>query len=198
MARPKADPSTPSTPTRIVDAAIPVFASQGYDAAKLADIAAAADIRRPSLLYHFSTKADLYSAVISRVFTHLGETVVRAQNSDGDFIQRLRATYVSYGDFLNHHPTTSRLIVRELIASEGPGRPIFLDRVVPLLDLIETWIRSEGKGQLHEGLNIRHAIMHVAGEILLRHAAVSVAGPLWGHVDDDLGWSVANRMFLKE
>jgi AcrR family transcriptional regulator len=198
MARPKVNPGAPSTPDRILDAAIPVFAGQGYDAAKLADIAAGADIRRPSLLYHFSTKAELYQAVIARVFADLGATLVRAQHTEGDFVTRLRAIYEAYGGFLSNHPTTSRLIVRELIASEGPGRPLFLDAVVPLLDLVETWMKDEGSGLLHEALNVRHALLHVAGEILLRHAAGSVAGPLWGPIEDDNGWRVANRMFLKE
>jgi len=198
MARPKANPDAPSTPSRILDAAVPVFAMYGFDAAKLADIAAAAEIRRPSLLYHFSSKSELYTAVISRVFADLGETLVRAQNTEGDFVERLRALHLAYGTYLQDHPTTSRLIVRELIASEGPGRPIFLDRVVPLLDMVETWIATEGRDLLNDDLNVRHAIMYVAGEILLRNGAVSVAGPLWGPIADDQGWSVAYRMFLKE
>jgi len=198
MARPKANPDVPCTRTRILDAAIPVFAAEGYDGAKLADIAAAIDIRRPSLLYHFSTKEHLYASVIAQVFSSLGARLAHARDSQGDFEVRLHTMYSAYSTYLREHPAAARLIVRELIAKDGPGRALFVERVVPLLELVERWIASEGAPLLHADLPIRHALMHVAGEVLLRHAAVQVSAPLWGPTPADQGWLIAARLFLKD
>jgi len=198
MARPKANPNLPSTRSRIVEAAIPVFASEGYDGAKLADIAAAIDIRRPSLLYHFSTKEALYASVIAQVFASLGQRLAEARDSEGDFPTRLHTMYSAYDGYLSAHPSAARLIVRELVADAGPGRALFVERVVPLLQLVEHWIAEAGQPYLHADLPIRHALMHVSGEILLRHASVHVSAPLWGPTPTDQGWQIASRLFLKE
>ena len=75
MGRPLASAAATATPERLLDAAEQCFA-QGYDAARLEDIAAAAGIRRPSLLYHFASKDDLYAAVVRRTFARLGAALL--------------------------------------------------------------------------------------------------------------------------
>lgn len=54
-----------ATRERIVEAARDVFISQGYRAASLRDVAAAAGITHPGLLKHFATKDLLLTAVIA-------------------------------------------------------------------------------------------------------------------------------------
>lgn len=66
MGRPRKDAFDEDTRERVLRAAEEAFGQHGYASARLADIAAAASIRRPSLLYHFKSKAALYGAVIER------------------------------------------------------------------------------------------------------------------------------------
>ena len=51
---------------RICCLAIEHFAERGYDGSSLNDIATLANMRKPSLYAHFSSKDDLYSVVFER------------------------------------------------------------------------------------------------------------------------------------
>jgi AcrR family transcriptional regulator len=65
---------TAGTKARILDAAVEVFGTQGYDAGSLREVAALAGISQAGLLHHFPNKVALLSAVIER----------RDQNANAD------------------------------------------------------------------------------------------------------------------
>ena len=77
MSRHTAQPDE-NTVLRVLDAAEREFAAVGYASARLADIAERVGIRRPSLLYHFDSKATLYRAVVERAFDQLGAELGRS------------------------------------------------------------------------------------------------------------------------
>src|SRR5688500_8499676 len=108
MGRPRAEEVTTSTRDRLLEAAEQEFADVGFEAAKLADIAARAGIRRPSLLYHFKTKEDLYGATVERAFTQLGVALQATMSAAGDFEARLLATVAGYARFVADHPNVAR------------------------------------------------------------------------------------------
>lgn len=54
--------------TRILDAAEDLFANKGYAATAVVDIAEAVGIRGPAIYKHYASKADIYTAVIDRLF----------------------------------------------------------------------------------------------------------------------------------
>lgn len=182
MGRPLADADALATPERLLDAAEQGFARMGFGATRLEDIAAAAGIRRSSLLYHYASKSSLYAAVVRRTFARLGAALMQAMARKVDFTERLDGVVTTYARFLEDHPAHATILVRELIDAEGPGREILLDEVVPLLDVIERFVRVEGHG-LVAGLPVRAAILQCASGIVLRSAAGALQGPLWGPVD---------------
>ena len=125
MGRPRADAHQISTPERILQAAGEAFAVHGYEA-RLSDIAKAASIRRPSLLYHFPTKEALYRAVVMRAFLGLGEALRLGRSVDGDFVTRLEGLTKAFVRYIDEHPTVARLVVREILADGGPGTIILM------------------------------------------------------------------------
>lgn len=52
------------TRRELLDAALNVFSQQGYQAARLEDIAAAAGVTRGAIYHHFSSKAGLFEALL--------------------------------------------------------------------------------------------------------------------------------------
>jgi AcrR family transcriptional regulator len=81
------------TRQRILDAAAVEFRDRGFAATRLADIAGRADLRTPSLYYHFDSKEELIEAVLSlsvnQTFDHV-QAKVAAVPADQP-LDRLRA-----------------------------------------------------------------------------------------------------------
>jgi AcrR family transcriptional regulator len=179
------------TADRVLDAAQREFAAVGYAPARLADISARAGIRRPSLLYHFPSKELLYRAVVLRAFDRLGAALMQFMGDDGEFVQQLEALVRTFAEFLDAQPSLAPIIVRELIDDPtydldtarrggGIGRKIMLEQVVPLLTLVEAFVRTRGHGHLRPNLPIRPALLQIVVNLLVHSAAGSLAGPLWG------------------
>ncbi len=181
MGRPRAEDVLVSTPQRVLEAAESVFAEQGYGPAKLADIAARAGIRRPSLLYHFKSKEELYQATVQRAFSDLGEALQTAMLASGSFEERLLETAQRYAQFLAEHEHIARLVLRELLDSNGPGpgTDILMTQVSPLVDAVEAFVGSVGDDVIAEGPPIRARVMCIASTLIMR-AAAQVRDALWG------------------
>lgn len=182
MGRPLASATATATPERLLDAAEQGFARQGYGATRLEDIAAAAGIRRPSLLYHYPSKEELYAAVVRRTFTRLGAALMEAMARQVSFAERVDGVVDTYAGFLAANPAHAQILVRELI-DDGPGRDILLGAVVPLLDVLERFVSVEGQGLLRPGLPVRAAVLQIASSIVLRSASGALQAPLWGPTD---------------
>lgn len=197
MGRPRADAHDTSTPDRILAAAERAFAREGF-AARLGDIAAQAEIRRPSLLYHFASKEVLYEAVVVRAFAKLGLALRLGREVAGDFETRLEAMARAFVRFVEEHPSVARLVVRELVAEDGPGTAILMGQVAPLLDEVERWIRAQDPGSLRDPQGIRAAMLHVTSDLLLRSASGSVRDALWGPLDEDRSWQLARALLLTD
>ena len=195
MGRPLASAAATATPERLLDAAEQCFA-QGYDAARLEDIAAAAGIRRPSLLYHFASKDDLYAAVVRRTFARLGAAQQSVLSRRLEFAARVDNMVDTYASFLADNPAHAQILVRELVDARGPGREILLGEVVPLLDLVERFLLVEGRELLRPDLPVRAAILQVASAIILRSASGALQQPLWGPIDQSR--ALARLLLFKE
>lgn len=81
------------TRNRILDAAEDVFHRQGVARTSLAEIAAAANVTRGAIYWHFKNKDDLFDAMCARVRLPLEAMVqASADDIDGDPLGKLRAT----------------------------------------------------------------------------------------------------------
>jgi AcrR family transcriptional regulator len=54
----------------ILDAAIPLFATAGYEQTRMSDIAARVGVTEPVIFQNFGTKAELFAAVLERATRH--------------------------------------------------------------------------------------------------------------------------------
>ena len=112
-------PRGDATRQSILDAAEQVFADLGYAAARLEDVAQAVGIRRPSIVYYFPGKQQLYDQVEQDIFASMHEFVLRrVEDADGP-MARLLALLDAWLDFLVARPTAARIIQR-LIADFRP------------------------------------------------------------------------------
>ena len=166
MGRPPKGTWDEATTDRLLKAAIVEFGRGGYRAARLEDIASAADVRRPSLLYHFGSKQALYDKVVTQAFTRLAAALAPALDTAGAFEQKLASVVAAMLTFEAQHRPLMSIIVRELVEphdATGAARR----ELSQIIDRLEDFVADQGTGTVPSGVPVRAAVMHLIGAHLL-------------------------------
>lgn len=195
MGRPRLAANDVATTERLLEAAQAEFGRIGFDAARLEDIARAAGISRPSLLYHFRSKDELYAAAVNESFARLGAALTGAIEMEGDFRTRFDAVVERYLAFIDGNPELVRLILRELLDGRGPGHQVLLTAGLPILDRIERFVRVDGRGLVRKKLPLRAALLDIVSGAVVRTASGPLREPLWGKTDRTL--ELAHSLFFE-
>src|SRR6201999_3606643 len=95
---------------QLLMAASDIFVDRGYHAAGMDEIAERAGVSKPVLYQHFSSKLELYLAVLQRHVENLVSGVRQALRTTTDNRQRLRAAIQAFFDFIEHDGQGYRLI----------------------------------------------------------------------------------------
>ena len=95
-----------------------VFVDRGFHAAGMDEIAERAGVSKPVLYQHFSSKLDLYLAVLQQHVDILVAGVRQALRTTTDNRQRLRAAVQAFFDFIEHDSQGYRLIFENDYGSE--------------------------------------------------------------------------------
>ncbi len=113
--------------TRILDAAEDLFANKGYEATSIVDIADTVGIRGPAIYKHYSSKDEVYNAVVDRLFEPMKAYMdLPAALAKGPSIELLEKLVKHHID----HPNIPRIIQQATLSSG--------DR---LEKLVEDWYR---------------------------------------------------------
>ena len=120
--------ATGSRPTRLprdqrrlqlLDAASEVFASKGYHAAAMDDIADAAGVSKPVLYQHFPSKLDLYLDLLDQSCDRLVEVVEEALASTDDNADRVIATVAAFYEFISSASGEFRFVFESDLTGDG-------------------------------------------------------------------------------
>lgn len=125
---------------RILQEATRLFAAQGYDGTSIQQIAAAAGITRPTLVYHFTSKEGLRDAVLGRIFAHWTAELPRllAAKGKGPRVDALLANLVG---FFRAEPALARLVLREALDRPDALRALLREHLHPWTGLLAEAVR---------------------------------------------------------
>ena len=115
------------TAQRLLDEAQILFASQGYDATSLRQIATAADIKEPGIYNHFASKEALYEAVLNRALTPLANAMADSVSQAGD-IRDYTDLPALMTDLLWAHPEMAGLFQQALQGDTESAGTILMQR----------------------------------------------------------------------
>ncbi|MGE8691682.1 MAG: TetR/AcrR family transcriptional regulator [Achromobacter sp.] len=105
---------------RILAEAAKLFARSGYDGSSVSDLAAAIGVSKAAIYHYFTTKQDIYDAIILAVLNGLtqsvGQDVARAEGAAA----RLRAFMVGHARYFEQHHAE---FVTMLIGYSGMALP---------------------------------------------------------------------------
>src|SRR5207248_7046887 len=105
----------------IVDVAAELFATKGYAATSIQDIADAVGILKGSLYHYINTKEDLLVSVVDEVHRHTGETIEAVGTVDGDAAVKL-AVFVEWHLAPTDHDVAKARVFFSEFAHVSPER----------------------------------------------------------------------------
>ncbi|MBB6521237.1 TetR/AcrR family transcriptional regulator [Pseudoteredinibacter isoporae] len=108
------------TKSRILAAAQKAFSETGFYGTSINSIAEAVNIKKPSLLHHFSSKEKLYGAVLEQVSNRLMTDLEHTMASTQDEKQQLLNVMDGFYRWSKEHPDEAILLLREML--DNPQR----------------------------------------------------------------------------
>jgi AcrR family transcriptional regulator len=100
----------PERRKRILDAAAEGFATRGYHATSVGQIAEAAGITKPVIYDHFASKRDLFVALLEQAREELLALGVEAMRADAPTEERVRSAVEAFFSYVDAHPATARVL----------------------------------------------------------------------------------------
>lgn len=135
----------------ILEAALDVFSQHGYRGATLDQIAAAAGISKPNILYYFEGKEEIHVTLLN----HLMKTwldPLRQMNVDGDPLTELLEYINRKLEMARDLPRESRLFANEVLQGAPRMGPHLQSSLKPLFDekcvLIQRWMDEGSLAQV--------------------------------------------------
>jgi AcrR family transcriptional regulator len=130
----------------VLDAAVAEFLARGYEHTTLAAIAERAQVSTATVFKHFHAKADIFGAVMARVFGNdlAGEV---PKPKAGDARAGLLAIGRDYAATLGRPETRAlfRVMIAEVPRFPELGRELYEKGKKPYLDRLHAYLRAEAK-----------------------------------------------------
>jgi AcrR family transcriptional regulator len=134
----------------ILTAAEELFATHGYAATRLEDVADTVGLTRAALFYYFRDKQALYDAMLKNAFGALAEhfnTVLTA--TKGSIAERLELSVEAFVDAVVARPSLARLILRYVAdAKEQPPQDLLSANNQILLNFWSLFQKGRKSGEL--------------------------------------------------
>ncbi|WP_299829042.1 TetR family transcriptional regulator C-terminal domain-containing protein [uncultured Roseobacter sp.] len=144
----------------ILDAALDVFSKHGYRGATLDQIAEAAGLSKPNILYYFDGKEEIHVTLLNQLMETWLDPLVTL-DPDGDPLQEILGYVQRKLDMARDLPRESRLFAGEILQGAPRMAPHLVTDLQPLFDekcaVIRAWME---KGALAT-VDPRHLIFSI-------------------------------------
>ncbi|MCR5855408.1 TetR family transcriptional regulator C-terminal domain-containing protein [Mesorhizobium sp. J428] len=129
----------------ILEAALEVFSTHGFRGSTIDQIAAAAGMSKPNLLYYFRRKEDIFTTLIQRLLdTWLAP--LRELDEEGDPTTELRSYIRRKIEMARDFPRESRIFANEILQGAPRILPMLEGELKQLVDekavIVRGWMRS--------------------------------------------------------
>jgi TetR/AcrR family transcriptional regulator len=163
----------------IIVAAEAIFAEQGFTAGRLTDIAARVVIQRPSIVYHFRDKRELYETVLSGLFGSLLGRIQRVLASGKPLENRIEDVVSAWVRFVGERPAAARILLREAADASSERSPVVAQYVEPIIHGIHNAIREGQRQGIFLPIDPFHFTLAVAGATIFFVAGKPTLAPAW-------------------
>lgn len=95
---------------QLLDTALEAFATDGFHATSMNDVAEAAGVTKPVLYQHFASKRQLYLELLEDVGARLGQVIQEATSSAGGPHQQVEKGFAAYFRFVHENRSAYQLL----------------------------------------------------------------------------------------
>ncbi len=131
----------------ILDAALNVFSLHGFRGATIDQIAEAAGMSKPNLLYYFASKEEIHRRLLTSMLD-LWLDPLREMDADGDPIPEIRSYIRRKLEMARDFPRESRLFANEMLQGAPHAIDVLEGELKQLVDakasVLESWM-AQGK-----------------------------------------------------
>lgn len=153
--------SSPGTPDvcdgarQILDAALEVFATHGYDGASVHAIASQAGVSKANVFHHFASKEALYLEVIRSAAQRWRENLAPVAQSNACFADQLKLLVHRIVNHLISDSAQSRVVLREMLENGALRGRELSEEIFADSFRIETGVfrRAQASGELRPGVD---------------------------------------------
>lgn len=164
-----------TTRDRILQAARPLFARNGFDGTSVRDITAAAGVNLAAVTYHFETKHQLYLALLDQIMQPIAERLVQATLGEGSPLDKIERVVRAFFEKVRENPDLASFIVREMVAGGTPSKPLVDTWKRQLPAVVGVLIEGQRLGQIRPGDPILLALSTMAQPVYLNLARPGIA-----------------------
>jgi AcrR family transcriptional regulator len=150
------------TSAQIRDAAMRLFARDGFDGTPIQAIADDVGITKQTLLYYYPSKEELRRATLGQLVEHWRQTLPRLLDAVTSGKGKFEALTGELVRFYRSDPDRARLILREMLDRPDDMRALLIEGLRPWLLLVAEYIRQgQASGILYEDVDPESYVMHI-------------------------------------
>lgn len=158
----------------ILKSATRLFATKGFDGTSLKDIAELVGIRKPSLLYHFSSKEKLRLAVLARLLDRWNDILPKLLMAAAGGDARFESVMEEVMSFFAADPDRARLLMREILDRPEDMRRRLETYVRPWVTVVGDYIKKgQQTGEVHQHVDPEAYILQVINMVVSGVASAS-------------------------
>jgi TetR/AcrR family transcriptional regulator len=129
----------------ILDAALEVFSTQGFRGATIDQIAEAAGMSKPNLLYYYRGKEDIHRTLLQRLLAKW-LAPLQEMSAEGDPVKELRGYIRRKIEMSRDFPRESRLFANEILQGAPRIMEMLAGELKPLVEekakVLRQWMRE--------------------------------------------------------
>lgn len=133
---------------RILEEATRQFSEHGYSGTTIQSISEIVGIQKPSLLYHFSSKKELYEAVMADLMLHWKNEMPRLLAAATDGRNRFDSTLNTILDFFRADKSRARLAMRVSLDDPPAIHAMVKEHLRPWIKLVVAYIKQGKKSDI--------------------------------------------------
>ncbi|MFH2134147.1 MAG: TetR/AcrR family transcriptional regulator [Pseudomonadota bacterium] len=133
--------------SEIIRVSIDLAAEKGVDSVTTQDMADAMNLTQGAIFRHFSTKDDIWIAVIVWVRERLMKVLDKAASGAGDPLQAIELMFFAHIAFINKHPAIPRLLFSELLHKKNSKLKQLIEGIISGYEAKVAGLLEQGKAQ---------------------------------------------------